>query len=72
MGEVQKHLRDHLFHGLQKTIQDLLWHLYNNLIVMYPQLMTAAHKTESEYEDRPGKESSVRSAQAEGGDEIKT
>ena len=37
---------------------------------MYPQLMTAAHKVESEQKDRSGEVVQVRSAQSEGRDNI--
>ena len=57
---VQKHLRDQLFHGLEKQLWDLMWYLYDSLRVMYPEPMTAAHKAEYKYEDRSGKGASVR------------
>ena len=31
-----------------------MWYLYNNLRVIYSQVVTAAHKAEPEYGDRPG------------------
>ena len=37
---------------------------------IYPEFMTAAHKAESEQEDRPGEGVQVRSAQSEGKDSI--
>ena len=43
----------------------MLWYLYDDLRVMYPQLMTTAHKAEYEYEDRPGDGTWVRSVEAE-------
>ena len=49
-----------------------MWYLYDALGVMYPQLMTAAHKAESEFEDRSGEGTQVRSVQTERGDEIMT
>ena len=39
---------------------------------MYPHYMTATHKAESEYEDRPEEGAQVRLVQAEGGDNIVT
>ena len=41
VGEVQEHLQDHLFHGLQKQLCDLVHYLYDELGVMYPQVMSS-------------------------------
>ena len=49
-----------------------MWYLYDDLSVLYPLLIAAAHKAESEYEDRLRKEAQVRLAQAAGEDEIMT
>ena len=46
--EVQQHLRDCLFHGLHKQLHDSMHYLYDDTRIMYPQLVTAAHKAESE------------------------
>ena len=46
--------------------------MYDDPRVIYPQLMTAAHRAESKYEDRPGIGIQVRSMQAVGGDKIIT
>ena len=54
MSEVQKCLRNHLFHGFHKQLCNSMYYLYDAPRIMYPQLMTAAHKTESEQEDRSG------------------
>ena len=43
--EVQKHLRDYLFHGLCKHLHDSMHCMYDNMRIMYPQLMTAACKS---------------------------
>ena len=45
-------------------------YLYDDLGIMYPQLMTAAQKAESKQEDRPGEGVRVRSAQLDGRDDI--
>ena len=42
-GEVQKHLRGWLFHGLQNLLWDLMRYLYDDPRIMFPQLMTEAH-----------------------------
>ena len=47
----KKHLRDCLFHGLYKQLCNSMCYLYDDMRIMYPQLMTAAHKVESEQED---------------------
>ena len=56
------------FQGLWKLLWDLKQYLYDDLRIMYPELMTAAHKVESENKDRPEKGTQVRFTQAEGGD----
>ena len=43
VSEVQKHLRDHLFHGLCKQLCNSMCYLYDEMRIMYPQLMTATH-----------------------------
>ena len=53
-GEVQNHLRHSLYYGLHKQLCDSMHYLYNDLRKMYPHLMTAACKAESEQADRPG------------------
>ena len=70
VSKVQKHLRDGLFHGLCKQLCDSMCYLYSGMRIMYPQLMTAAHKAESEQEDWPREEVWVRLAQLEGKDGI--
>ena len=50
-NEVQEHLRDHLFHGLHKQLHDSMCYLYDDMMVTYPQLVTAACKAESGQED---------------------
>ena len=68
--KVQMHLRYCPFHGLHKHLHDSMHYLYNNPRIMYPQLMTAAHKAESEQEGRPREGVQVRSAQSEARDNI--
>ena len=46
-SKVQKHLRDHFFHGLCKLFCDSMHYLYDDQRIMYPQLMTVACKAES-------------------------
>ena len=41
-------------------------YLYDDVRIMYPQIMTAAHKAESEQEDSPREGVQVRLAQSEG------
>ena len=53
--EVQQHLKDHLFHGVQKHIRDSIRYLYSNPQTTYSQLMVTAHKTESENEEAQDK-----------------
>ena len=45
--EVQQHLKDHLFQGVQKHIQDSMQYLYSTPRSSYSQLMVAACKAES-------------------------
>ena len=46
MSEVQNHLRDDLFHRLHKQLYDSMHYLYDDVRIMYPQLVTAPHKAE--------------------------
>ena len=48
MSDVQEHLRDCLFCGLCKQLHNSMPYLYDDMRITYPQLMTAAHKAESE------------------------
>ena len=50
-NNVQKHLRDFLFHGLCKQLCNSMHYLYDDTRIMYPQLMIAACNTKSEQED---------------------
>ena len=50
-SEGQKHLRDHLFHGLHKQLYNAMHDPYDDMRIIYPQPVTAAHKAESEQED---------------------
>ena len=43
-SEVQKHLRDYLFHGLCKQLCNSMHYLYDDPRKMYPQPLTAAQK----------------------------
>ena len=36
MGKVQKHLRDHLFHGLHKQFPYSMHYMYDDPRIMYP------------------------------------
>ena len=47
-SEVQTNLRDCLFHGLHKQLCDSMHYLYDDTRILYPQLVTAAHRAESE------------------------
>ena len=49
--EVPWHLKDHLFHGVQKHIRDSIWFLYSNPMTTFSELMVATHKVESETEE---------------------
>ena len=42
--EAEGHLKNHLFHGLQKHLCESLHYLYDNPALTYNQLMVAAHK----------------------------
>ena len=53
-----------------QCIHNSMYYLYDDLRVMYPQLLTAAHKAKPEQEDRLGEGVWMRSAQSEGKDEI--
>ena len=49
-----KHRSPETFEGLPlswalKKLRDSVWYMYNDQRVLYPQLMTAAHKAGSEY-----------------------
>ena len=41
-SEVQKHLRDWLFHGPYRQLQDSMLYLYNDMRITYPKLVTVA------------------------------
>ena len=69
-SEVQKHLRDCLLHGLCKQLHKFMYYLYDAMRIMYPQLVTAAHKAESEQEDSHVEGVQARWAQSEGKDGI--
>ena len=49
--EVPWHLRDHLFHRVQKHIRDSIWYLYSNPMTTYSELMVAACKAKSKTEE---------------------
>ena len=49
--EVPWHLKDHLFHGVQKHIRDSIQSLYSNPMTTYSELMVEACKAESETEE---------------------
>ena len=49
--EVQQHLKDCLFHGVHKHIQDSIKYLYSTAGTSYLQLMVAAGKVESKNEE---------------------
>ena len=59
-GEVQQHLRDNLFHGLHKHLHDSMQYLYDDMRIIYPQLVKASQKADSEHEDQPGEGIQVR------------
>ena len=40
-SEVQQHLRDRLFHGMNKQLWDSVYYLYDDTRITYPQLVTA-------------------------------
>ena len=40
VSEVKKHLGDCLFHGLSKQLHNSMCYLYDDMRIMYPQLMT--------------------------------
>ena len=69
--EIQKHLRDCLFHGLWKSLYDSLCYLYGDSKVMYPQLVITAHQAESEHEDQTGEGIWIKSAHVKQNDKIK-
>ena len=50
-SNVQEHLRDCLFHGFSKQLDNSIDCLYDEMRITYSQLMTAVCKTESEQED---------------------
>ena len=47
-SEAEIKLRDRLFYGVLKTLRDYILYLYDNLTVMYTQLLVAAMKAEAE------------------------
>ena len=49
--EIQQHLKDCLFHGVCKHIQDTNRYLYSTPRTSYSQLMVATQKVESENEE---------------------
>ena len=49
--EVQLHLKDCLFHGVQKLVCDSVQYLYSTPRTSYSQLMVATHKAESQSEE---------------------
>ena len=50
-AEADIKLRDRLFNGVLKTLQDSIRYLYDNPAVTYTQLLVAARKAESEVSD---------------------
>ena len=71
--EVQQHLKDCLFHGVQKHIRDSICYLYSNSKTTYSQLMVAAHKAENENEEAQDKvqaKSAVTIKPVEGASEL--
>ena len=69
-NEVKQHLRDQLFHGLQKQFWDSMHYLYDDAKITYLQLISAAQKPESEQEDHKGEGIHVISIQVEGKGDI--
>ena len=49
------HLKNHLFHGICKHIQDSIRYLYSNAEITYSQLMVTTCKAESEMEEAKDK-----------------
>ena len=49
--EVKQHLKDCLFHGVQKHIQDSVQYLYSTPRTSYLEVMVTAHKAESNNEE---------------------
>ena len=47
-SEVQQHVRDCLFCGLNKQFHDSMHYLYDDVRITYPQIMTSAHEAESD------------------------
>ena len=47
-----------------------MYYLYNDVQIMYPQLVIAAWKAESDQEDHTGECIQVKSAQADGRDDM--
>ena len=70
VSEVQKHLRDHLFHGCHKQLHNFMHFLYVDMRIMDPQLVIGNNKAKPEQEGQPGYGIQVRSAQSEGKDGI--
>ena len=50
-AEAEVKLRDRLFYGVLKALRDSIQYLYDNLAVMYAQLLVTARKTEVEVSD---------------------
>ena len=48
---MQQHLKDFLFHEVNKHIRDSIRYLYSNPRTTYSQLMITAHKAESKNEE---------------------
>ena len=71
--EVQQHLKDCLFHWVQKCIRDSICYLYSNPKTTYSQLMVAAHKAETKNEEAQDKvwaRSAVITEPVEGASEL--
>ena len=75
--EVPWHLKEWLFHGVQKYVRDLIRYLYGNSKTTYSELMVAVCRAESEMEEtkervkaRSGASIEVASGSKELGDQI--
>ena len=72
-GEVQQHLKDHLFLGVCKHIRDSIRYPYSKPVTTYSQLMIATCKAESENEeacDKVRARSAMTAEPAEGTTEL--
>ena len=68
--EAETNLRDKLFYGVIKTLQDSIRYLHDNPIVTYNQLLVAVRKAEGEVSDGKSGTMTIKAKAATESDEL--